>query len=231
MQKKLADYFRHLVDQGDEVLSEFYEPRALLRSEEAAIVTGLLLGLNIVDCNLCVKVIQSWWLQNQHLYCTNLIEKPIFDAHWTKSGPKGIKSGLNVIITWLKTGQKLAQKFKNVWVFSICLFWHHLKGPNSIKTSLCWSTTKTISPVRSLIYCIWFRKRTWKVNKVSLIFRFIYEAVKRPAMEAPPTWPRKWPMRLQRPQLAPISRLSLTRKTTSKNSTGTSSEWLFPFSV
>ena len=56
MQKKLADYFRHLVDQGDEVLSEFYEPRALLRSEEASIVTGLLLGLNIVDCNLCVKV-------------------------------------------------------------------------------------------------------------------------------------------------------------------------------
>lgn len=54
MQKKLADYFRHLVDL--EVLSEFYETRALLRSEEAAIVTGLLLSLNIVDCNLCVKV-------------------------------------------------------------------------------------------------------------------------------------------------------------------------------
>ena len=56
MQKKLADYFRLLVDQGDDVLSEFYEPRALLRSDEAALVTGLLLGLNIVDCNLCVKV-------------------------------------------------------------------------------------------------------------------------------------------------------------------------------
>ena len=56
MQKKLADYFRHLLDQGDEVLSEFYEPRALLRSDEAAIVTGLLLSLNVVDCNLCVKV-------------------------------------------------------------------------------------------------------------------------------------------------------------------------------
>jgi len=55
MQKKLADYFRHLVDQGRDVLSEYYEPRALLRSEEAAIVTGLLLSLNVVDCNLCVK--------------------------------------------------------------------------------------------------------------------------------------------------------------------------------
>ena len=65
MQKKLADYFRHLVDL--EVLSEFYETRALLRSEEAAIVTGLLLGLNIVDCNLCVKVSRtkkSQWLSH-----------------------------------------------------------------------------------------------------------------------------------------------------------------------
>ena len=61
MQKKLADYFRHLLDQGDEVLSEFYEPRALLRSDEAAIVTGLLLSLNVVDCNLCVKVCVNNW--------------------------------------------------------------------------------------------------------------------------------------------------------------------------
>ena len=76
MQKKLADYFRHLVDQGDEVLAEFYEPRALLRSEEASIVTGLLLGLNIVDCNLCVKVSRtkkSQWLS--HLKTLSLFRK------------------------------------------------------------------------------------------------------------------------------------------------------------
>jgi hypothetical protein len=57
MQKKLADYFKFLVNQGDDVLADFYEVRALLRSDEAAIVTGLLLSLNIVDCNLCLKVI------------------------------------------------------------------------------------------------------------------------------------------------------------------------------
>ncbi len=56
MQKKLADYFRILVDLGKDILSDFYEPRALMRSDEASIVTGLLLSLNIVDCNLCVKV-------------------------------------------------------------------------------------------------------------------------------------------------------------------------------
>ena len=81
MQKKLADYFRHLVDL--EVLSEFYETRALLRSEEAAIVTGLLLSLNIVDCNLCVKVRQL--LNSSHhnlkrlsLCCLALFRKRIW---------------------------------------------------------------------------------------------------------------------------------------------------------
>eukprot|EP00095_Tigriopus_kingsejongensis_P009273 maker-scaffold1754_size28903-snap-gene-0.8 protein:Tk09273 transcript:maker-scaffold1754_size28903-snap-gene-0.8-mRNA-1 annotation:"run and fyve domain-containing protein 2 isoform x3" len=55
MQKKLADYFRILVEQRDDILSEYYEPRALLRSEEASLIVGLLLSLNVVDCNLCVK--------------------------------------------------------------------------------------------------------------------------------------------------------------------------------
>ena len=56
MQKKLADYFRILVEQKDQLLAEYYEPRALLRSEEGVLITGLLFSLNIVDCNLCVKV-------------------------------------------------------------------------------------------------------------------------------------------------------------------------------
>ena len=71
MQKKLADYFRHLLDQGDEVLSEFYEPRALLRSDEAAIVTGLLLSLNVVDCNLCVKGIDLILHNSKHFPNSN----------------------------------------------------------------------------------------------------------------------------------------------------------------
>ncbi|GBM96198.1 RUN and FYVE domain-containing protein 2 [Araneus ventricosus] len=55
MQKKLADYFRMLIDGKDEILSEFYERDALMMSEEAIIVGGLLVGLNVIDCNLCVK--------------------------------------------------------------------------------------------------------------------------------------------------------------------------------
>jgi len=93
MQKKLADYFRHLVDQGDEVLAEFYEPRALLRSEESSIVTGLLLSLNIVDCNLCVK--------EEDLECQQgVIDFSLYlrlnkgDSHGTVSTTSGA-SGLN----------------------------------------------------------------------------------------------------------------------------------------
>ena len=56
MQKKLADYFRILVEQKDHLLVEYYEPRALLRSDDAVLITGLLFSLNIVDCNLCIKV-------------------------------------------------------------------------------------------------------------------------------------------------------------------------------
>ncbi|XP_071830033.1 RUN and FYVE domain-containing protein 2-like isoform X2 [Apostichopus japonicus] len=54
MQKKLSDYFRMMMD-SKELLSEHYEPSALLREEEAHVIAGLLVGLNVIDCNLCVK--------------------------------------------------------------------------------------------------------------------------------------------------------------------------------
>ena len=54
-QKKLADYFRLLVSRG-EMLAEFYETAALMRSDEANLISALLTSLNVVDCNLCVKV-------------------------------------------------------------------------------------------------------------------------------------------------------------------------------
>ena len=44
-----------LILKGDDLLAEFYESRALLRSEEAILIMGLLVSLNVVDCNLCVK--------------------------------------------------------------------------------------------------------------------------------------------------------------------------------
>ena len=57
MQKKLADYLKVLFDQRENgILLEFYEPGALLLSDESVVLLGLLLGLNVVDCNLCLKV-------------------------------------------------------------------------------------------------------------------------------------------------------------------------------
>ncbi|XP_018331063.1 RUN and FYVE domain-containing protein 2 isoform X2 [Agrilus planipennis] len=55
MQKKLADYLKVLIDHKDETLVEFYEPDALMLSDEVIIIIGLLVGLNVIDCNLCVK--------------------------------------------------------------------------------------------------------------------------------------------------------------------------------
>jgi len=54
MQKKLADYIKILVD-NKELIAEYYEPEALLSSEEGVLLTGLIVSLNIVDCNLCLK--------------------------------------------------------------------------------------------------------------------------------------------------------------------------------
>ncbi len=59
MQKRLADYFRTLIEPrpGEEgFLADYYDSTALLRSEEASLVVGLLVSLNVVDCNLCIKV-------------------------------------------------------------------------------------------------------------------------------------------------------------------------------
>ncbi|XP_057325171.1 RUN and FYVE domain-containing protein 2 isoform X2 [Microplitis mediator] len=55
MQKKLADYLKILIDHRDDLLSEYFEPDALMMSEEAIVVMGLLVGLNVIDCNFCVK--------------------------------------------------------------------------------------------------------------------------------------------------------------------------------
>jgi hypothetical protein len=54
MQKHLADYFKILVEQKQE-LSEFYDNDALLLSDEIIIISGLLVGLNVLDFNFCLK--------------------------------------------------------------------------------------------------------------------------------------------------------------------------------
>uniref|UniRef100_W5N457 RUN and FYVE domain containing 1 n=1 Tax=Lepisosteus oculatus TaxID=7918 RepID=W5N457_LEPOC len=54
MQKKMADYLKALLDHKD-LLSEFYEPGALLLEEEGSVIVGMLVGLNVIDANLCLK--------------------------------------------------------------------------------------------------------------------------------------------------------------------------------
>lgn len=55
MQKKLADYLKLLVDNRDEELVDYFEPDALMMSDEAIVIVGLMVGLNVIDCNLCIK--------------------------------------------------------------------------------------------------------------------------------------------------------------------------------
>ncbi|XP_041921345.1 RUN and FYVE domain-containing protein 2 isoform X4 [Alosa alosa] len=54
MQKRLADYLRCLITRKD-ILSDFYESAAVMLEEEGAVIVGLLVGLNVIDANLCVK--------------------------------------------------------------------------------------------------------------------------------------------------------------------------------
>lgn len=46
--------------------SEFYEPNALMMEEEGAVIAGLLVGLNVIDANLCMK---GEDLDSQVIYC------------------------------------------------------------------------------------------------------------------------------------------------------------------
>lgn len=68
MQKRLADYMRILLEHREDTLEEYFEPHALMLNDEAVIITGLLVGLNVVDCNLCVKVqLQCFYSFRNHI--------------------------------------------------------------------------------------------------------------------------------------------------------------------
>ncbi|XP_056140318.1 RUN and FYVE domain-containing protein 1 [Lampris incognitus] len=54
MQKKVADYMKALLDRKD-LLTEFYDPGALMMEDEGTVIVGLLVGLNVIDANLCIK--------------------------------------------------------------------------------------------------------------------------------------------------------------------------------
>ncbi len=57
MQKSLSSYFKILVDRSELEIADFYESEALIRSEEATMLVGLLLGINVVDFSFCLKVV------------------------------------------------------------------------------------------------------------------------------------------------------------------------------
>jgi len=50
-----CSFFQHLIFAVVFFLSEFYEPNALMMEEEGAVIAGLLVGLNVIDANLCMK--------------------------------------------------------------------------------------------------------------------------------------------------------------------------------
>uniref|UniRef100_A0A4W5KK62 RUN and FYVE domain containing 3 n=1 Tax=Hucho hucho TaxID=62062 RepID=A0A4W5KK62_9TELE len=54
MQKKLSDYMKTIINRKD-LLSDIYEANALMMEEEGAVIAGLLVGLNVIDANLCMK--------------------------------------------------------------------------------------------------------------------------------------------------------------------------------
>ncbi|KAI4818759.1 hypothetical protein KUCAC02_004061 [Chaenocephalus aceratus] len=54
MQKTVADYMKALLDRKD-LLSEFYDSGAMMMEDEGAVIGGLLVGLNVIDANLCIK--------------------------------------------------------------------------------------------------------------------------------------------------------------------------------
>uniref|UniRef100_A0A915DC63 RUN domain-containing protein n=1 Tax=Ditylenchus dipsaci TaxID=166011 RepID=A0A915DC63_9BILA len=52
-QKKLADYFQAIVD--SDLVCDFYEPWALLRSDKCSLLGGAFLALGVFDCNLLME--------------------------------------------------------------------------------------------------------------------------------------------------------------------------------
>lgn len=75
MQKRLADYFQALIDRKD-LLIEFYEEDAFLMSEEAVVIGGLLIGLNVIECN-------HWYARDDKLDVqVNVVDmKPYFKTN------------------------------------------------------------------------------------------------------------------------------------------------------
>ena len=66
------------------LLSEYYHPDSLLSSEDAVLLYGKLIGLNVVDFNLCLKVgryIDLLWIPGIKGFKYPLVSKFYIFAH------------------------------------------------------------------------------------------------------------------------------------------------------
>lgn len=66
MQKKLADYLQILLEHKDDALVEFYEPHALMMTDEVRSCFGTLFQKS--------KIIKKIFLGNSHLWNSHWIE-------------------------------------------------------------------------------------------------------------------------------------------------------------
>lgn len=55
MQKKLPDYFNELLANRDALLKDIYHDFAFMLNDEAQVFAGLIIGVNVIDCNFFVK--------------------------------------------------------------------------------------------------------------------------------------------------------------------------------
>ncbi|KAI0229452.1 Protein RUFY3 [Lamellibrachia satsuma] len=55
MQKRLADYFRVLIDKKEDILGEYYEDGSIMLEDEGEEIAGLMVGLNVIDFNMAIK--------------------------------------------------------------------------------------------------------------------------------------------------------------------------------
>lgn len=55
MQKKLPEYFNELLANKTELLKDIYNEFAFMMNDEAHVFAGLIIGVNVIDCNFFVK--------------------------------------------------------------------------------------------------------------------------------------------------------------------------------
>jgi RUN and FYVE domain-containing protein 1 len=55
MQKKLPEYFNELLANKAELLKDIYNDYAFMMNDEAQVFAGLIIGVNVIDCNFFVK--------------------------------------------------------------------------------------------------------------------------------------------------------------------------------